>query len=288
MRVATTASLNLIAIAAIWGATFPLIKNAVIFISPSSFVAIRFLLACLLLLPIALVRIKRLTRFMLISGVLIGLMNGVSYITQTIGLQTIDSSRAAFITGMNVIFVPFLMPLFKLGKPTLIDISSIFLCCVGLYVLTGATVHGFTYGDFMVLAAAFTMALTITYIQWSAQWVTHHTLLAFLQILFTWPIALIVSGPIDTAHLSNPSVLIGLSFCAIIATALALYLQIKYQVRTTATRASMIFMLEPVFASIFALLINGEAITPHVIAGGAIIFTSIGLSDILRCLKNIK
>jgi len=45
----------------------------------------------------------------------------------------------------------------------------------------------------------------------------------------------------------------------------------RYQRDVSATRASVLYMIEPVFAALFAALLAGEALTARKLAGGAII-----------------
>jgi len=45
----------------------------------------------------------------------------------------------------------------------------------------------------------------------------------------------------------------------------------RYQRDIPATRASVLYMMEPVFAALFALVFTGEAMTPRKMIGGAII-----------------
>jgi drug/metabolite transporter (DMT)-like permease len=115
-----------------------------------------------------------------------------------------------------------------------------------------------------------------------------HKALAFYQILCTAPLPLLFSWQLGFPHvqaLLYPSVIIGILFCAIFATSLALFLQTKYQPFTTAPKAAIIYSLEPVFASLFGFLINGEAITSPVIIGGALILLSLTLPPLLLRVK---
>src|SRR3989338_5306782 len=98
-------------VAVLWGGTFPFIRDAMQSTDPYWFVGIRCLLAALVLVPFVWPLLKQTDRQVLIGGAILGALNAAIYIFQTLGLRTISSGTSAFITGMSVVFVPFLLPL---------------------------------------------------------------------------------------------------------------------------------------------------------------------------------
>ena len=289
MQKSTIANLCLALVAIIWGATFPLIRNAVADIDPSVFVWMRFLLAAVVLIPFIINTIKHTNRDILLSAAILGIVNSVAYLSQTIGLQTVHSAKAAFITGTYVVIVPFLLPLFKLGRPTRLEWIATLIALCGLYILTGADLIALNIGDLWILLSAIIIAIGITYLQRITKRISNFRLLAFYQILFTVPLPLLFTTKVNTAALFNPSVIVALLFCAIFATSLALFLQTKYQKYTTATKAALIFCLEPIFASIFSALFNNEPLTTHIVIGGLVILLSLLIPILLpSILKGIS
>ncbi|OGT30273.1 MAG: hypothetical protein A3E87_00865 [Gammaproteobacteria bacterium RIFCSPHIGHO2_12_FULL_35_23] len=270
-----------------WGITFPLIENAVKAVNPAVFVTLRFFVAAVILLPFVCKKkyfqsseIKVVLR----GGLILGILNTISFLSQTIGMETVTAAKGAFITGICVILVPFLLPFFRLGKPNIVDIMSTLCCFLGLFLLTGAKFSQTTAGEFWILLCAVFYAVSIVYLQQITQKLTNFTLLAFLQIFFT----AVLTSPFSFSHsfisIFNPVVLIGLLFCSVFATSMALFLQTKFQRYTTASRAAMIFCLEPVFASIFGYLINGEKLGLLALFGAALILLSIITSEFYRLL----
>lgn len=274
------ANIMLIFVTLLWGLTFPLIKLALVHISPSMFVLVRFILAALIFLPVLLWDLRHSTRTLLFAGLALGLMNSIIYLTQTIGLQTISPSRSAFITGMNVILVPFLLPLAGLGRPGKRDIGCALLSLMGLYILTAGGHHTFSTGDAWTLLCAIAYAVVIVFIQWLTLTcnVRHYRLLTFYQILFTIPAAAIAATGNNISGLFQPHVVIALLFCASGATVLAFYLQLKYQQHTSANQAALIYCLEPVFATLTAFVMIGNAIPLQTWIGGAIMLSSLIIS----------
>lgn len=281
MKASHCANLYILLVTIFFGLTFPLIKEAIAYVDPSSFVFVRFLLSALVLLPFILRSFSPWSHTVLAAGLALGLLNCGTYIFQTIGLQTIDASRSAFITSTCVVMVPLFLPLFGLGFPKKIDCIGALLSLLGVYIITGAHFSGLKSGDFWTLACAATYALSVVCIQWVTPKIKHYSLLTFYQIVFTVPVAFIASSDNHFTGLLHPQVMIALLFCGVFATSLALYLVMKYQQHTTATQAALIYALEPVFASFFAYFINKEMIGLGTIMGGGLILISVIL-PILR------
>jgi drug/metabolite transporter (DMT)-like permease len=281
MKLSTKANLYLLLITVIWGATFPIIRNALVHVNPSLFVAVRFAIAALFMLPIIWKSLKNTSGTLLLQSFLFGLSNGVGYITQTIGLQTTSSSRAAFITGFSVVLVPFMAPFFRLGRIQPTDILYSLICLTGLYFLTGAQFALITRGDIWLFMCAIAFAIQISYMQKLSVKISDYRLLTFYQLLFTVPMAFAFSVNSNYQTLLYPSVIFALLFCAYVATMLVYLIQTKYQQFTTAPKAALIFALEPVFASIFGFIINHEPITMHTLLGGSLILLSL-------CIPSLK
>jgi len=274
MKKATQANLFILLATLCWGASFPIIKNTVAHLDPYAFVLLRFGLAALIVLPFLWRSLRRAKLELLMAGAILGLFSGGAYLAQTLGLQTDDASRAAFITGMNVVFVPLLLPFFGLGKPTKTTLSAALLCLYGLLVLTGTNLNHISNGDLWELLGAVLFAFNIAYLQKVTKKFNDANLLTFIQLLFTAQLALVFAKGANFHAVLDPTIMSGILFCAVFATALTIFLQTKYQQYTTATQAALIFCLEPVFATLFAYLINGKMMTEQTLIGGAIILLS--------------
>ncbi len=254
-----------------WGISFPLVGNSVATVDPSVFVMVRFFLAAIILLPFVFSEIKKTSKNVLVAGMIIAAFNVVVYISQTIGLQTVTSAEAAFITGISVVIVPFILPFFALGKPSKKDIACSFLCLLGLFFLVGGNFSHLSTGDAWVLLCAVFVAITIVYLQKVSSILSSLSLLAFYQIFFTGVFSIPFTLGKNFLPLLTYPVAVAIIFCAFFATTIALVLQTKFQHYTTANRAAMIFCFEPIFGSLFGYLINDEKIGWSVFIGGACI-----------------
>ena len=280
MQASARAQIILIAVTAAWGLTFPLLHDALRYVSPIMLVFERFLIAILVLAPFVLHKLNQSNRLLVLSGLIIGLLNCGTYVFQNIGLETIDASRGAFITGASVVFVPLLAPLFRLGTPRPIDLLCVACCLSGLYVLTGANTHTLSLGDLWMLGCALCVALTILTIQRVTQFTDRYLVLTFYQLAFTTLISGLLSRPPYVYLGTNSTVWAAILFCSLFATVIALFLQIRYQQDTTATKVALIFTLEPVFGGFFDWLIDHHHLTTQANIGAALILLSIILPTV--------
>ena len=211
-------------------------------------------------------------------------MNSCIFLFQTIALKTLDSPRAAFLSVIYVILVPFLLPFFGFRKPKIIEGIAAIICLYGVYLLSGAKITTFEIGDFWIIASTLCVAFSIIIIEHVANKVEDILLFSFYQIIFTTllPLIMLIYHPvvIPTTHGFWLSVI----YCAIFATTLAFIFQLKYQAQVGASKAALIFSLEAVFAGIFAWLM-GEKISHQTLIGGGIILFSIILIDLVHMFR---
>ena len=85
-----------------WGGTFLAVQYAVSLSGPLFFVGLRFATAALAVGLLSLRTLRGLTWLEVKAGVAIGVAIALGYGLQTWGLQTISSSKSAFITAMYV------------------------------------------------------------------------------------------------------------------------------------------------------------------------------------------
>lgn len=292
MKASTTANIFLILAAIIWGMTFTVIKAAVTQIDPAVFVVMRFIIANAVFVILIRKKLKYTNRRLLKQTVILGFFNSLIYISQTVGLQYESSANIAFLNALNVVFIPLLSPLFGMGKPKPLHVICCFISVVGIYILTGANFHALGIGDLMGILSALSFAVSTVYLHKVTKKVRDSGLLAFWQIFFTLPLPMLLAINHPVTHLFQPVVLFALLYCALFSTCLTFHWQTKYQRKTTPTKAALIYMLEPVFAVIFAYLINHEPIFINTLIGGIVILFSVLLSELgdftFKKMKKIK
>lgn len=282
------ADFGLVYCAAVWGATFYMVKDALGGVDPVAMVAHRFLLSALLLAPWALVRPTRSRHLKesLILAVLLFLL----YTTQTIGLGYTSASNSGFITGLFVIFVPIFLLFFFRKSPTVVQWVSSGLALVGLWMLTGG-ISSVNFGDVITVVAAATYAAhllaTDKYVRADAD----ALVLAFHQFWMTGLMALVfclLTG--RSLAVTGDKAASTIAFLAVIPTLSAFFIQMWAQKFTAPVKVSLIFSLEPVFAALFAWTIGGEGFIPARAAGGGIIVAAMMAGELskLDLLKGRK
>lgn len=283
----TRADLALVLVALFWGVTFPLIRGALDLLSPVQFVAWRFTLATLVFLPFVLVsgRARRALRPVAGAGLLLGLISGFSYFTQTWGLQTVPAGRAAFITGTNVVIVPLLAPLFRAGRPGRVDFVAAAVATVGLYLMTVGEQgfgQGLGSGDLWVLLCAVSYAVYLLVLQRVLARPRDSVALAFSQVAAIALIADLALGATGEVRIPwSAWVLASLAVCATLATVATFWLQARFQGRTTPQRVALIFALEPVFATAFAWWLLGEKMGPTGAVGAVVVLGAVLGAELL-------
>jgi drug/metabolite transporter (DMT)-like permease len=150
--------LVLVFVTMLWGSTFPLVQIAQRTLEPAQLIALRFSVAALVFFPwLVKARGLRIWR----DGALLGLFLFAAFVTQAIGITTVSPGRAAFITGLNVIFVPLMLPFLRRRVPLVAFIGA-GLALAGIGVMswdTGAL--SFSLGDLWVLGCAITYAIYV-------------------------------------------------------------------------------------------------------------------------------
>lgn len=257
------ADVALLAVALIWGATFVTVKAAVAHVGPLTFIGLRFTLAAITMGALFHRRVRRMDRGALGAGALIGLFLLGGYGFQTAGLQFTSASKAAFITGLSVVAVPFAAWLWLRRPPGWRALAGVVLATAGLGLLTLQITDRWTIGtgDLLVLAGAISFALHITAIGAFAPRMDPLAL-ATIQIATTAGIAGVAAMLVEAPQWPiSESVWFAAAFTGVLATCVAFSLQTLAQVFTTPTHTALIFASEPVFAAVFAVFLAGEQLS---------------------------
>jgi drug/metabolite transporter (DMT)-like permease len=268
----------LVGVTAVWGWTFIGVKDAVARMPVMDFLAVRFVIATVLMLAIRPAVITRIRWKTLWQGVIIGLLLGMSYITQTFGLQTVSPSVSGFITGMGVVFTPvFLWLIFRR------HINRYIWMAVGLTVagLALLSLHGWTFGtgELLTLACAVFVALYIIALgEWSSQHDTYT--LTVIQIFTTAVMCLVFAIPDGIMMPPDGSVWITVGITAVLATAAAFFIQTWAQTILSTAFTAIIMSMEPVFAGIFSVTMGGERPTARAIAGMVCVLAAMLIAQI--------
>jgi drug/metabolite transporter (DMT)-like permease len=216
--------------------------------------------------------LKGVTRKELFHAVLLGLVLGLGYITQTWGLVYASATVSGFITGMFVVFTPVVSFVLLRRRTDVKTWFAVALATVGLGLLS---LNGWSvgFGELLTLACALFLAFHIVGLgDWSVKYEPFG--FALLQIATVAVLSLAIAAPDGLTLPPDLTVWGTVVLTAVFATAAAFFIQTWAQSLVSPARAAVVLTMEPVFAGLFAVLIGGDALTLRIIGGGACVLAA--------------
>jgi drug/metabolite transporter (DMT)-like permease len=283
------ADMALLLVALFWGAGFVVTKNILTQVGPFYFLGIRFTLAALILLIIFNKRIRKVDLLTFKKGMIIGSFLFMGFATQTVGLLYTTPARQGFITGTNVVMVPFIYMLFsgeKVGKGA---VFGALMTSVGLAVISlQQGVMGFNLGDSLTLACALFFASHIVAIGILVKKADPINL-TIIQLALTGIFSLIIAVIFEPIPQISFNVgVMGIGYMVIFSSIAAFLIQNIAQTFTFPTHAAILLSLESVFGAIFSAVFWGENLTIKFVIGAFIILTGIIITEIKPVKKSSK
>lgn len=264
----------------IWGLAFPLVKLALHDATPLAFTATRFLLASALVAP----SLKRVTRAEWRAGAVLGVLLTLGFTTQTAGLQWTTASRSGFLTSLYIPFTPLVVLAVFRTLPGRLASLGLLLAMGGTFLLTRPDhpAGGFNTGDaFSVLCAlCFAMHMVATG-HFAVKHQVEHLMMA--QIVVAAVLTTVATPVLEHPQLRfTPFLLAMIGYEAVLASVVAIRLQLAAQQVLSATHAALIYALEPVVAALASLPLTGEVLTPLQWLGGVSILGASLLPELRR------
>lgn len=285
--------LGLLFVAIVWGCTFVPVQRALHSGDVFSFLFWRFLAASVFTYLACLRFGVKFDRGTIGRGVFCGLMLFCDFSCQTIALDYALSSTVAFILGLNVVIVPFLMLAFFGKKVGASAFGGAVVALLGLYFLSGASgAVGFGIGERLTLISAFAYALHIVFTGVCAR---KSNLYGFVIVQFICVCVCALIAAVFTPHAEfegeikvlgnlifspNFDFVFALVLTSIFATVAAFVIQTMAQNRgVSEIKTVLIFALEPVSAGVMGYAF-GEKLSALQILGAALILAGILLSEL--------
>ncbi len=268
----------LLLVTMIWGSTFSLVKENLKVFGTFAQLAMRFLLAAIVLFAIVKWGRRKIGAQDVKSGAILGFLLFLGYAPQTFGLNYTSATNSAFITGLFVILVPILSIFFFAKAPERkIWVASLLAVC-GLFLLTG-TSGNWNIGDAMTLLTALGFALHIIYTGKIAGKCDPYVVLA-VQFLASGILSFAFMLALGQVPAEYPIGAVGIVvFLAVFATAFAQWVQIEAQKFISAPRIALIFIGEPVFAMLTAVVFFGEGVGAVQMAGAGLILLGMFIAE---------
>lgn len=281
MSIQTKAGLALLGITFIWGTSFTIVKDAIGRIDALQFLALRFLVATVVLVVLFRRDLRRSQGSDLIAAVWIGLLLWAGFTLQVKGLELTTPSKSAFVTGFSVILVPLFEATLKRKVPSPINLLCATSALAGLYLLTGTrSLRPIDWGILLTFLCAVAFAVHVIVVGHYAQ-ARNLNVLVVGQIGVTAVASSILSirNGIPSLHLSG-RIVAAILVTAVLATALAFYVQNWAQKHTLPSRTALIFSMEPVFAALVTYFTFHERWNAQMAIGCGLIFVGIIASEI--------
>lgn len=273
--------LALIAATVAYGATFVLVQDALDDATPAGFILLRFTVGTITLAPFALRRgfrrpgVSVTTRDFAVAAVAFGVVGFVGYWFQNAGLERTTTSESAFITGLFVVFTPLIEVVVTRRSPEPRVLWAVAVSALGLYLLTGASLH-IGAGDELTLGCAFFFAIWIVLGSALSQRFDAIALTAAqmgVLALCAVPAAAVAGVGRMTAGVLGAALVTG-----VVCSAIAFSLQLWAQRSVEASRAAVILMFEPVVAGFVGYLV-GERLGVAGYAGAFVILVGIVIAE---------
>jgi drug/metabolite transporter (DMT)-like permease len=268
----------LVGVTAIWGLTFVQVQDALELYPLFAFLAVRFAISTVALAPFAWRSLRVLPREGVVAGVGVGVLLAAAYGFQTAGLELTTVSSTGFITGLYVVFTPFIaLALFRTPVPRAVWIGV--ACAVaGLLLLNGAP-GGSALGNALVLASALAAGLQIAAMERYAPRYDPRAL-TFLQMATACVGFVVIAVTLGQVEVPRGWTVWGaLLVTGIFAGALGYLVATWVQARTTAARAALLFTLEAPFAALFGVLLAEEVLGWPGWLGCAVLMAGIVVSE---------
>ncbi|MFD0672811.1 DMT family transporter [Cohnella sp. GCM10027633] len=269
-------SLLLLITACIWGFAFVAQREGMEHIGPFTFNAVRFALGALSLVPLILWldrksgHARQVIRASYgsasVAGFWAGLVLFAGSSLQQVGLLYTTAGKAAFITGLYIVIVPFIGVLLR-QRLSSNSLAGAVLAVIGLYLLCMTNDLTLGEGDAYELVGAFFWAGHILLIDRLSK-KTDVLKLSLFQIITCSVLSLAVALAKETIEWTGiTAALVPLLYGGICSVGIAYTLQIVGQKGASPTQAAIIMSLETVFAAIGGYLILDEVLGPRGVIG---------------------
>ncbi|MEA5142431.1 MAG: DMT family transporter [Oscillibacter sp.] len=264
--------------AMIWGANFIFQKQAAQYLGAFSFIAARYLVGALSLLPLIVITSSRRQqkavavdsgasdeqwhgKHFITAAALCSCANWGGSVLVQIGLHSTSASKAGFISSAYIALVPVIQLLFLKKKSSYRVWIGIIMAICGLYMLCISDVTGIERGDVAVMGSTICFAIHI--LLWSHV-SPHVNGLHFVMTEFTCSalLAAIVAAFAETFQWSAIVQCIWpILFAGVLGVGLTYTIQIYSQRFTSSAIAALLMSMESVFSAVGSVLILHESLS---------------------------
>lgn len=268
MRANRLATFALLGVTASWGIAFVWMKDAISEQPFYDFLAVRFTLAALIMLAVRPKTILKMNPGLLWRGGVLGVILGVAYVAQTIGLEQSTAAITGFFTGLYVVLTPLLAYFLLKQRLNIKVLIGVVLATAGLALIS---LDGLTLANGIIplLICALLYAMHIVGLgAWSKGLDSYA--LTVVQLVGVAVVCWLGALPDGYNPPPNANVWGAVLFTAVFATAAAFFVQTWAQSIMDASRVAIILTTEVVFAAGFAYAIGQEPVRALTVLGGLV------------------
>lgn len=260
--------IELIVCTMIWGLAFVAQKKASENVTAIFLTGIRFLIAGIIIIPVALIFYKKdknkdkyfSIKKTIIIGIFTGLALGTATVIQQLGIERTSTGKAGFLTAMYIVLVPIFTFIIFRKKITYMQIVGIIVAVVGVGLLSLKNDFTINLGDLLCMLGAIFFTVEIMIVD-HYQGKVNAFILSASCFLTIGIIASLVAIPVEGSKFEIANVgkaIVPILFLGIGSSCIAYTLQNLGQQRIDGTPASLLMSLESVFALFFGIIIMGD------------------------------
>lgn len=280
--------------ALIWGSSFVAQSVGIRSVDAFTFMAVRTTLGTLVLLPVVLFfggGIRSLfEKQTLKAGLILGAVFAVAQNLQQFAFYYSTSGKIAFLTAFYIFFVP-LLGLILGKKISLVTWIAIVMALIGMFLLcvNPADFTSINRGDILAISCGAVYAVQIMLIDKFTGENINGIKLSFLEFfvaaVLTAIMMLIFEHPTVEGILEAAPALL---YSGVMSCGIAYTLQVIGQKHASPVVASLLMCLESVFAAIAGWVLLHETLSGREIAGCAVMFAAIVVSQVFESLSMQK
>lgn len=274
--------------ALMWGSGFIGMDIGLEYLTVLQLMAGRFTLATIILCIVFRKKLKLINKAVLWKGAVLGSILFLAFVIQTYGLLYTTPSKNAFLTALNVIFVPLIAYIIYKRRFDRFEILAAVIAIVGIGFLSLQGSLTMNIGDLLSIACALAFAFDIFYTNVFVK--TEDALaLTIVQFMTASLLSLVTAGFMGELTTNVPQEgLYAIVYLAIFCTVIAYVCQNIGMQYANPTKSAIILSTEALFGTILSVIILHELLTGRMIVGCVLIFLAILIAEVKPTFRKRK
>ena len=267
-----------------WGLSFVVMKGLVDKVPVFRLLAVRYVLATLVMGVALRGRLARALRDRqtLVMGIVLGILGFLAYAAQTLGLAITTPGRNAFFTGCYCVMVPFISWAFGQGRPLASHLTAAVLCVAGIGLVSAGGAGALNAGDWLTLLGAVCYALQFVVLSKWGEGVDSLSVTAIEFVMMA--LGSCMTTLATESGLPQPAITVGdvasLAYLVLVCSCFTFVALNWGMMHVPTTEASILSSLEAPFGVGASIVLYHELVTARTFLGFGLIFVAILLSEV--------